>query len=54
VGAANLADVQVQGDAETLDKLGQWLQRGPAHAKAVRVVSVEIDAVESETGFRIR
>ncbi|MEO8002615.1 MAG: acylphosphatase [Arenimonas sp.] len=56
--AANLADgcvhVQAQGDAEALDRLEQWLQRGPPKAKVVRVECVEIDVVESEAGFRIR
>lgn len=56
--AANLADgsVQVlaQGDPFALDRLEQWLHRGPALAKVSCVDSVECEPLLSERGFGIR
>ncbi|MEO6173498.1 MAG: acylphosphatase [Arenimonas sp.] len=54
--ASNLADgsvqVQAQGAVDALRQLEQWLQQGPPLAKVIRVESLIIKALESETGFQ--
>ena len=56
--AANLADgsveVHAQGDQEAVDRLGLWLQEGPALAKVSRVEMLELELRPSESGFGIQ
>ncbi|MGH8050306.1 MAG: acylphosphatase [Arenimonas sp.] len=55
--AANLSDgsvrVQAQGSAEAVNKLEQWLQRGPALAKVSHIEVAEIELQVSESAFEM-
>ena len=55
---SNLPDgsvqVQAQGDAGALDKLEQWLGRGPRLANVSRLDILSLELQLSESGFDIR
>ena len=53
--AINLShgDVEVLacGETESLDRLGEWLQHGPPHARVDRVLARDVER-EAPAGFR--
>ena len=53
--AINLSDGDVEvlacGDRDALDRLGEWLQDGPPHARVDRVLARDVER-EAPAGFR--
>jgi acylphosphatase len=53
--AINLSDGDVEvlacGERDALDRLGEWLQDGPPHARVDRVLVRDVDR-EAPAGFR--
>lgn len=46
-------ELEVQGDASSVEALVQWLEDGPSHARVESVETTTIDVVAGERQFRV-
>ena len=47
-------EVHAQGEREAMDKMEQWLRKGPSSATVTRLVVLETPLKEGESSFAIR